>query len=132
MKFGKGYSCYKVLNRGEILTILREQDLVKFPEVVLHHVTWEFGVMEGYPIEPTSARVIGVKSNDKIQALVVEIHGTGEEPTKRPDGKTLHITLSLDKAAGAKPVHSNDLLTNMDGVMALNIPLDLEPAFIPF
>ena len=132
MRFGKGYSCYKVSNRGEILTALRAQNLIHFSEVILHHVTWEYGVHESYPMDPTSARIIGIKSNDKIQALVVEIHGTGEEPTKRPDGKTLHITLSLDKAAGAKPVHSNDLLANMDGVMALNIPLELEPAFIPF
>ena len=43
---------------------------------------------------------------EAIECLVVEIDGS----SARPDGRTYHITLSLDREAGAKPVHSNDLL----------------------
>jgi len=130
MKAGKGYTCYTVKNRGEILTALREQNLVKFPDIILHHVTWEFGVTQDGSIpDVTEARIVGIKSNDKIQALVVNVNGS----MIRPDGKTLHITLSLDKAAGAKPVHSNDLLSGSVGNLTkLDIPLELEPTFIPF
>jgi hypothetical protein len=41
-----------------------------------------------------------------VQALVLEIEGS----VRRPDGWIYHITWSLDRAAGRKPVESNAVL----------------------
>jgi hypothetical protein len=41
-----------------------------------------------------------------VQALVVEIDGS----VTRPDGSIYHITWSLDRAAGRKPLESNAVL----------------------
>ena len=41
-----------------------------------------------------------------VQALVLRIAGT----TARPDGSRWHVTWSLDRAAGRKPVESNTVI----------------------
>lgn len=87
----------------------RAQVLAAFPprfsEVVAHHVTVRFPD-DSPPPPASSARVVGVARGEVIECLVVEIDGS----SARPGGGTYHITLSLDREAGAKPVHSNDLL----------------------
>ena len=87
----------------------RAQVLAAFPprfsEVVAHHVTVRFPD-DSPPPPASSAREVGVARGEAIECLVVEIDGS----SARPDGRTYHITLSLDREAGAKPVHSNDLL----------------------
>ena len=82
----------------------------KFPEKIAHHITKQFGVPSNtpHPSMPKSIKVVGYASNDKIEALIVEINGS----TQRPGGGTYHITLSLDREKGAKPVHSNNLIQN--------------------
>ncbi len=51
-------------------------------------------------------KVIGHTEDDSLETLVVEIGGT----TRRPDGKTFHITWSMDKSKGRKAKQSNDLI----------------------
>lgn len=80
----------------------------KFPEFIGHHITYKIGVKSDQPLpEAESFTVIGYACDDDgIEALVVEVDGT----STRPDGKTFHITWSLDRSAGFKPVNSNDLI----------------------
>lgn len=97
----------------EIPEHVRSSLLVQFvpvhPDVIAHHITLIFNVGEDEPVpEQTSARVVGIASDHRVQALVVEIDGT----TARPDGKTYHCTWSIDREKGAKPVMSNDLLVH--------------------
>lgn len=79
----------------------------KFPDVICHHVTERFGVPQGHPV-PMDAdiTVIGYAHDASLEALVVEVNGV----RKRKDGKVYHITLSLDRSQGRKPVESNALI----------------------
>jgi hypothetical protein len=99
----------------------------KYPEVVCEHVTVKFPAKSTDEIPPIAheARVIGYTEEPGLEALVVEINGT----TKRPDGKLFHITLSLDRSKGKKPVHSN-ILVNKSFQHVSPIAIKLEPAFI--
>lgn len=125
----KGYNGYLLVNRNEVLSKLRAKGLIKFDEVVAHHVTWKFGVEDSLPPDVKSARIVGIASNSKIQALAVNINGSMD----RPDGQTLHITLSLDRSKGAKPKDSNDLFAEGLGLLEpLSMEIQLEPKFFPF
>lgn len=78
------------------------------------HVTHTFGIGPNAGdklinnISDDILTVIAEASNDAIQALIVEVNGN----TRRNDGSVYHITWSLDRKAGAKPVHSNNLVKN--------------------
>ena len=63
-------------------------------------------------------------SCDVFQTLVVQVNGA----TLRPDGSVFHITWSIDRASGAKPVDSNKLLSEKE--FSLIGPFDVET--IPF
>jgi hypothetical protein len=73
-----------------------------------HHVTFAYGVNHDSPLPvATCGLVVGHADDLKgVQALVVEIDGS----VRRPDGSIYHITWSLDRAAGRKPVESNAVL----------------------
>ena len=82
----------------------------KYPEFIGHHITHEFGVHNDHqlPIDTTSIRVVGYADDgESIEALVVDI----DRNSTRPDGKTYHITWSLDRTKGRKPVDSNKLIS---------------------
>ena len=98
------YSAYEITDES------REELLERFPpkyiEVICHHITVEF---PGSVLPPVaeSAHVVGYQdSEDGLEAFVAEINGS----TRRSDGRLYHITFSLDRSKGKKPVHSNDLL----------------------
>lgn len=81
----------------------------KYPDVIAHHITYQFGVPpdSDLPEQPKDIQVVGYADDgESIEALVVEI----DSKIKRPDGKIYHITWSLDRSKGRKPVHSNDLI----------------------
>lgn len=81
----------------------------KFPQWIGHHITYEFGVPKGSPEQygvSQTCKVVGYAEGDGIEALVVAIGGV----TTRPDGKTFHITWSLDRSKGRKPVDSNKII----------------------
>ena len=98
-----------------------------FPDLVAEHVTLQFGGKPALPDE-TSGRIVGeIDDGEGVQALVVEIGGT----TRRPDGSTFHITWSLDRAAGRKPVDSNQVIARLGWrALAEPIPVRLQPARI--
>jgi hypothetical protein len=102
-----GYQAFEV--SAESRSQLAQVFPPKFKEFIGHHITYRFGVNSDLPLpEATSFRVIGYACDPSgLEALVVEIDGT----TVRPDGKIFHITWSLDRDAGFKPVNSNNLLS---------------------
>lgn len=84
----------------------------KYDEVIGHHITEQFGVPKGTePVrQPVSFRVVGeADSGDGLQALVIAV----DNRLIRPDGKTYHITWSLDRSV-YKPVDSNSLVAKND------------------
>ena len=90
-------------------TVLLEQFPPIWPDIYAHHVT--YGWCEDVNLHDVEAgHIVGVVDDGKgLQALVVEINGT----VRRPDGNLFHITWSLDKSKGRKPVDSNDVLKNI-------------------
>ena len=94
----------------------------KYPEFIVHHITYKFstGKDDKLPAIPKSIRVIGYADDGEgLEALVVEINGK----INRPDGKIYHITWSLDRSKGRKPVHSNGLV--MNGYESIT-PIDIQ------
>lgn len=112
----------------------RRRLLERFPpayrDVIAHHVTHSHGVTCGHRL-PTERRgtVVGVADDGRgCQALVVEIGGT----TDRPGGGSFHITWSLDRAAGRRPVDSNAVLAGRGWTAVERVDVALEPRFFPF
>lgn len=97
------YSAY-VLDK-ESRELLLERFSPQFPEVIAHHITHQFP--DDQPPPPRALlEVVGHASDERLECLVVELDGLSE----RPSGGIYHITLSLDREQGAKPVHSNEVL----------------------
>jgi hypothetical protein len=99
----------------------------RFPDVVAHHVTLDASGTAALP-NAKPAAVVGEADDGKgVQALVVAIDGS----TDRPDGSTYHITWSLDRAAGRKPIESNDVIARLGWrPIAGPIPIRITPARI--
>lgn len=96
----------------------------KYPDFIGHHVTYKFGVEPNTPLPKNvrSMKVVGYLSNGiGLEALIVEINGS----KARPDGRVYHITWSLDRSAGFKPVDSNTMIMyGMDNIVWLESPID--------
>lgn len=77
-------------------------------EIVAHHATAIFPVPDNMesPMTIHDILVTGYAYDDKVSAVIVEIDGT----SFRKDGKILHITISVNRNNGGKPVMSNDLI----------------------
>jgi hypothetical protein len=105
----EGYDAY-VLPQN-IRSELKKHFPPKYPEWIGHHATLSFGKPkdEALPYDQeVPIDVIGYAEDDGIEALVIAVNG--EE--FRPDGKRYHITWSLDRSKGRKPVHSNDVIAS--------------------
>lgn len=95
----------------------------KYGDFIGHHITLDFGVPKNTPLpkHQHKTEVVGYADDDKgIEALVVSVNGK----VQRPDGSLYHITWSLDRSKGYKPVDSNKLLTN--GYRTLDNPILLK------
>jgi len=107
---------------------LQKQFPPKYPDFIGHHVTLKFGVPKDTPkpSQPKTVQVVGRADDGKgVEALVVAVNGK----TKRPDGSTYHVTWSIDKSAGRKPVDSNKILKNgFDKVEP--IPIKISPELL--
>ena len=95
-----------------------------YADVGADHVTLGLG---NAPLPPAKAgEVVGLSDDGAgVQALVVRIDGD----TARPDGSTFHITWSIDRARGRRPVDSNDVIARF-GWALLDPPesIQLRPA----
>ena len=89
---------------------LAERFPPKFPELIGHHVTFRFGVRPDPDISygaHVPVMLIGYSCNDDgLEAFTVSVNGS----THRPDGKIFHLTWSLDRSKGFKPVDSGALV----------------------
>lgn len=113
------YSGYEITpqSREKLLSVFGTE----FPNVICHHITEKFPVNNNTaaPEQPIEVLVIGysICYKLKIECLIVSIDGK----QKRPDGKIYHITLSLDKTAGAKPMDSNKITSEYTPVLQMGI-----------
>ena len=100
----------------------------KYSDFIGHHITYKFGVLETDPLpdDVKNARVIGYSTDNKsLETLVVELDGT----STRLDGKVYHITWSLDRAQGRKPVDSNKVIKEFNWESVAPIDIDVKPGF---
>lgn len=122
------YTAY-VLNEAS-RDLLKKRFPPKYSTFIGHHVTHEFGVDDEVlswmePMPKGQIKVVGyVDDGEGLEALVVSVNGS----TERPDGKTYHITWSLNE--GRKPVESNDLLTNKQYTLTMPIAIEARPELL--
>jgi len=113
----------------EAREVLLEKYPQKYETFIGHHVTVDFGVPENAALPDGEwIKVIGeADSGDGLQALVVSVDGD----TQRPDGKTYHITWSLDKEK-YKPVDSNELIADYSKrwSLGLGVTIDAVPTLV--
>lgn len=103
----EGYTAYVLTD--EAREKLKNIFPPKYSEWIGHHITIKFPAQlsPDMPLgEPVKAEVVGYVEEDGLETLVVAVNGN----VKRPDGKTYHITWSLDRQKGKKPVMSNNLI----------------------
>lgn len=98
-----GYSAYLIETNSRLE--LLERFPPQFPESIADHVTYRFPD-DDFPPLVTMVRVVGYAKNHRLECVVIEIDGHID----RPSGGTFHVTLSIDREAGAKPVQSNHVL----------------------
>jgi len=88
-------------DRAQLLTLIAPA----YPDVIAHHITARFG--DTTMPDAVEAEVVGFADDGVgVQALIVKINGS----VKRPGGGVFHITWSIDRAAGRKPVDSNAVI----------------------
>ena len=116
---------------GWLLDDTERADLLRrFPpaysDVFAHHVTLQANAAWNVSLPAARAgEIVGQADGEGgVQALVVRIDGT----TTRPDGATYHITWSLDRSRGRKPVESNDVIRSHGWTECAPVPIRLKPA----
>lgn len=117
---------------GWILDRKERDELLKrfppeWPDVVADHITLESHAGKNDPMpQAERAEIVGaIDDGEGLQAMVVAIDGS----TDRPDGSTYHITWSLDRKRGRKPVQSNEVIAER-GWHPLDdpVPVKIKPA----
>ena len=97
-----------------------------FPDVIADHITLTGGATGARLPTARVGQIVGeVDDGAGVQALVVQVGGT----TERPDGKSYHITWSLDRAHGRRAVESNDVIARLGWRrLVAPVPIRLHPA----
>lgn len=93
----------------------------KYPNVLGHHITETFGVKNGEtPEQPQQVLIIGyIDNGEDVEGFLVEVDGK----TDRPNGGKYHITWSIDRSKGAKPVHTNNYVNE---AVKLKRPIEID------
>lgn len=96
---------------------LRERILATYPaifeEVICEHCTLVFTPFNNTEYEtntPYTIKITQGLSNECIQCVTCTI----DDKSNRPNGGKFHITVSLDRTKGAKPVMSNNLILDYE------------------
>jgi hypothetical protein len=101
------YSGYELTNESR--KVLADIFPPKYPEFLGHHITKKFGTNDpkDTPERPNAINVIGYVDDGKgIEGLLVEIDGK----IRRDDNSLYHITWSLDRSKGYKPMDTNKII----------------------
>lgn len=124
----KGYNGY-LLPVGERSKLLA-QFPPKYPDVIAHHITVKFPAMSNEPLpEGSTFRVIGYTDDGQgLECCIVEIDGT----YIRADNSIYHVTLSIDRSKGYKPVDSNKIIKNIGFTKITPFVIKLIPTFFRF
>lgn len=98
----------------------------KYPNVIAHHITSQFGVKNGeMPEQPEKVLVVGyIDNGESLEGLLVSVDGSIE----RPSGGQYHITWSIDRSKGAKPFHTNQY-TGVAKMLDRPVEIDVEAKF---
>lgn len=91
----------------------------KFSNVIAHHITVCFGKVLPPSFTEGHKQDIDVAwycSDSSLEAVEVRVGSIA-----RPDGKPFHITLSLDRDAGRKPVDSNAVLASANMIPVIPV-----------
>lgn len=88
--------------------LLLERFPPRWPDVLADHITLDAQASAHDPLPVAwKAEIVGnISDGAGLEAMVVAIDGT----TARPDGSSYHITWSLDRSRGRKPVESNQVI----------------------
>lgn len=98
-----------------------------YHDVIAHHVTLKMGITD-LPVAVAGTVVGMVDDGMGCQTLVIEIEGS----TTRWDGRTYHITWSIDREThNRKPMHSMEILQNLGWQPVEPIAITLMPAVFP-
>lgn len=133
----KGYTAY-VLDEAERAKLLGRFPPA-YPDVIAHHVTYQFGVTDEDPLPPPASVYITQEADDGqgVQAFAITLDLGGVTTQIQPNFARipqvpLHVTWSIDRAAGRAPKDSGWVVsTNLSGP-PLWIPVHTVPTFIPF
>lgn len=106
---------------------LRKKFPPKYSKSIGNHVTISHGVPKDTQVpSPAQLKVIGyVDSEDGLEALIVSVNGS----STRPDGKTYHITWSLDPEKYS-PKDSNELIRQKRYTILRAIPIITKPEIL--
>ena len=94
-----------------------------YPDVIAHHIT--LNMKAALPQEAAVVIIGYCNDDDGVECFVVEVNGTHI----RPDGNIYHITWSIDRGRGKKPVDSNKAIAE-NGWTSLITPVRIDT--IPF
>ena len=97
----------------------------RYPEFIGHHITEKFGVSADTPPpeEPVLVQAVGyIDNGEGIEGFVVEIDGSSD----RPDGGTYHITWSINRDKGYKPVNTNEYTDEAEPMKPITIDVTPE------
>ena len=88
--------------------LLLERFPPRWPDVLADHITLDAQARAQDPLPVArKAEIVGnISDGAGLEAMVVTIDGT----TARPDGSSYHITWSIDRSRGRKPVESNQVI----------------------
>ena len=116
------YSGYLISEESR--SLLKSKFPPAFPDFIGHHITYQFGVPTESPEPPTPKEVlvIGHAVQDGVEAFLVQIDGT----ITRPSGGKYHITWSIDRSLGKKPVDSNKIIDQAI-LLDTEIPIEVIP-----
>jgi hypothetical protein len=99
----------------------------KYPDFLGHHITEKFGVPSNTPVpeEPTLVELVGyIDNGEGVEGFLVEIDGLRD----RPDGGKYHLTWSINRKKGFKPVHTNNYVLESKPISPVRI--EVEPKLL--
>lgn len=100
------YTGYEISKRSREL--LHKKYPPQYETFLGHHITEKFGVPDDHPPpdNPGKVFVIAKLEGEGIEGFLVSLGGQID----RPGGGRYHLTWSLDKTKGVKPVDTNKLV----------------------